>query len=148
MPQSFSAAYVHLVFSTKNRIVYLEEKEVRQNLHAYMGGVSREFGCPPELVGGVEDHVHVLARLGRTTAIADWVKELKRVSSLWMKGHRPDFSWQSGYAAFSVGQAQLPAVRAYVASQEEHHKTRSFQDEFRDLLLEHSLNWDERYVWD
>ncbi|CAN5289738.1 hypothetical protein BH23VER1_BH23VER1_05220 [soil metagenome] len=105
------------------------------------------------LVGGVDDHVHILARHGRTISQADWVKELKRTFSIWIKdqpvGARvQEFSWQAGYGVFSVSVSNLEAVRAYVADQEEHHRHLSFQDEFRALLRKHGETWDERYVWD
>ena len=88
MPQSLSAVYIHLVFSTKDRRPFLRDKSVRTALHAYLGGVSKSLDCPSLLVGGVEDHVHLLCRFGRTITQADWVKELKRVSNGWLKEHR------------------------------------------------------------
>jgi putative transposase len=99
----------------------------------------------------VEDHVHLLARHGRTISQADWVKELKRTSSLWIKERDPattDFAWQSGYGVFSVSASNLEGVRDYIARQAEHHRKWSFQDEFRALLKKHGETWDERYVWD
>ncbi|AIE87479.1 transposase [Fimbriimonas ginsengisoli Gsoil 348] len=100
------------------------------------------------IVGGVEDHVHILAQLGRSRSQADWAKELKRVSSLWLGEKIPGFHWQSGYGVFSVGTAEIEAVRRYVENQEEHHRRYSFQDELRSLLKEHGRAWDERYLWD
>jgi putative transposase len=93
MPQSLSAVYIHLVFSTKNREPFLRNLEMRTKLHAQLGGISKTLGCPPILTGGVEDHVHMLARFGRTLTQAEWVKELKRVSNLWLKEkyQRPEF---------------------------------------------------------
>ena len=76
MPQSLSAVYIHLVFSTKDRCAFLGDKTVRDALHAYLGGISKQLECPPIRIGGVEDHVHVLARFGRTITQAEWVKEL------------------------------------------------------------------------
>jgi len=151
MPQSLSAVYVHLVFSTKERRPLLRDKAVREALHAELGGISKTLECPPIRVGGIEDHVHLLARLGRTITQADWVKELKRVSNLWLKDQGADyadFEWQGGYADFSVSQSNLDRVTAYVANQEEHHRKMTFQDELRTLLRRHHIEWDERYVWD
>jgi putative transposase len=82
MPQSLSAFYVHLVFSTKERQPFLRDRDTRESLHAYLGGISKTLVCPPIIVGGIEDHVHLLARFGRTITQAEWVKELKRVSNL------------------------------------------------------------------
>jgi putative transposase len=151
MPQSLSAVYIHLVFSTKNRRPLLRDKEGRDNLHAYLGGISKQLDCPPILVGGAEDHVHLLARFGRTITQAEWVKELKRVSNIWIKegsSHYADFQWQGGYAAFSVSPSSVERVKQYIATQEEHHRKISFQDELRTLLQEYSIEWDEKYVWD
>ena len=151
MSQSLSAVYLHLVFSTKERRAYLRDKTVRDALHAYLGGISNQLECPPVRIGGVEDHVHLLARLGRTITQAEWVKELKRVSNAWLKGKGrefADFQWQGGYACFSVSPSNLEQVNDYIAKQEEHHRKVTFQDELRALLLKHSIEFDERYVWD
>src|SRR5438128_11608514 len=137
MPQSLSAVYIHLVFSTKDRRPLLRNKPTRDALHSYLGGVSKQLDCPPILIGGVEDHVHLLCRFGRTIAQAEWVKELKRLSNSWLKGQGNEyqaFEWQGGYADFSVSQSNLEQVKRYIAEQEEHHKKMSFQDELRALL--------------
>ncbi|RJP32204.1 MAG: transposase [Phycisphaerales bacterium] len=151
MPQSLAAVYIHLVFSTKDRHPYLTDVPIRGQLHAYLGGVSKNLDCPPVRIGGVGDHVHILARLGRTIAIADWVKELKRVSNIWMQGQGAafaDFRWQAGYGAFSVSQSNVARVAEYIDNQEAHHRRRSFEDELRELFSKHGLEFDERYVWD
>lgn len=151
MPQSLSAVYIHLVFSTKNRERWFQDKGFREELHVVIGGISKGLDCPPLRIGGVEDHVHLLCRLGRTISQADWVKEIKRTSALWIKESSEsfrDFHWQGGYAAFSVSQSNKESVMAYIAGQEEHHHRMSFQDEVRGLLRKHQVDWDERYVWD
>jgi REP element-mobilizing transposase RayT len=151
MPQSLSAVYIHLVFSTKERGAFLRDKTMRDALHAYLGGISKQLECPPIRIGGIEDHVHVLARFGRTITQAEWVKELKRVSNLWLKEQGrewADFQWQGGYASFSVSQSNLGQAREYIARQEEHHRKVTFQDELRALLAKHDIEFDERYVWD
>src|SRR5450756_967624 len=151
MPQSLSSVYIYLVFSTKERRPLLRDKPTRDALHAYLGGVSKTLECPSLIVGGVEDHVHLLCRFGRTLTQAEWVKELKRVSHGWLKEHGrdyADFEWQGGYAAFSVSQSNLEQVKQYIANQEEHHRKTTFQDELRILLRKHEIEFDERYVWD
>jgi len=151
MPQSLSAVYIHLVFSTKHRRPLLRDAARRESLHAYLGSVSKNLDCPPILVGGIEDHVHLLCRFGRTIAQAEGVKELKRVSNLWLQEQGPDyadFQWQGGYADFSVSQSRLVEVKQYIAGQEEHHRKLGFQDELRALLRRHEIELDERYVWD
>jgi putative transposase len=149
MPQSLSAVYIHLVFWTKHRRPFLHDKELRKDLHSFLGGSTKTLECPPILVGGVEDHVHLLARFGRTITQADWLKELKRVSNLWLKDQGiSSFEWQGGYADFSVSQSSLEHVKSYIANQEQHHTKLTFQDEVRALLRKHEMEWDERYIWD
>jgi putative transposase len=151
MPQSLSAVYLHAVFSTKERRQFLRETSLRFNLQAFLGGVSRRLGCPSIIAGGTDDHIHQLIRFGRTITQADWIKEIKRTSSIWIKQREPrlyNFAWQAGYGFFSVSPADLNAVRQYIASQEEHHHKTSFQDEFRTMLKQHGVEWDERYVWE
>jgi REP element-mobilizing transposase RayT len=151
MPQSLSAVYIHLVFSTKERRPFLRDKATRDSLHAYLGGVSKNLECPSMLIGGTEDHVHLLCRFGRTITQAEWVKEIKRVSNGWLKEQGrdyADFEWQGGYADFSVSQSSMEQVKSYIANQEKHHRKMSFQDELRTLLRKHEIEWDEKYVWD
>ncbi len=114
MPQSLSAVYIHLTFSTKDRRRFLRDKVVRDKFHAQMGGISKTLECPSLIVGGMEDHVHLLCRFGRTVTQAEWVKELKRVSNGWLKEQGPyytDFEWQGGYADFSVSHSNLEQVK-------------------------------------
>jgi putative transposase len=150
MPQSLSAVYIHLVFSTKHRQALLKDEGLRSELHAFLGGTSKTLECPPLIVGGVEDHVHLLARFGRSITQADWVKELKRVSNLWLKKEAgiTNFEWQAGYADFSVSQSNLEQVKRYIANQKNHHRKLTFQDELRELLTRHRVEWDERYIWE
>src|SRR5262245_15908422 len=104
MPQSLAQIYLHVVFSTKHRTPFLQDKSLREELHTYLGGICRDLESPAVSVGGVEDHVHILCRLSRTRTVADLVRELKRLSSKWVKQKRPDladFHWQDGYGAFS-----------------------------------------------
>ena len=151
MPQFLSNLIVHIVFSTKNRKPFLRVEGLRNEMHRQLGGTSKTLQCPPILVGGVEDHVHILARQARTITVADWVKELKRVTSLWIKEREPklrEFQWQAGYAAFSVSQSNSGKVVTYIEGQVEHHKRFDFQSEYRGLLKRHGIEYDERYVWD
>jgi putative transposase len=149
MPQSFSCVFLHVVFSTKDRRPFIADPHLRALAHQYLGGTSKGLGCVPILVGGVEDHVHILTSLSRTLTIADYVQKLKNASNTWMKSQGvADFKWQSGYGAFSVSPDGVPGVRAYIENQEAHHRVQDFQEEFRALLREHGLTWDEKYVWD
>jgi REP element-mobilizing transposase RayT len=151
MAQSLSKVIVHLVFSTKERRPFLGDKAVRDALHRYLGSVLTNLDCQPISVGGVEDHVHLLFALSRTATSAEVVKELKRTSSIWLKGQSPDlggFAWQGGYGAFSLGISQVDAAKAYIDRQEAHHCKVSFQNELRTLLKRYKIPFDERYVWD
>lgn len=150
MPQSLSFNLVHLVFSTKDRKPCLEP-EVRTPLHAYLATIARNTNCECYRVGGVADHVHLAIRLSRTLTLAKLVEEVKVSSSKWIKTQSPDlhdFSWQRGYACFSVDTKDLPRLCGYIDRQEEHHQVKSFQEEYRELLAEAGIEFDERYVWD
>ena len=151
MPQSLAQTYVHIVFSTKHRVGYLENPALRERTHAYLAGTCANLDSPSLVVGGPEDHVHVLCSLSRKRALADLVRELKRESSKWVKEQAPgcaDFHWQGGYGAFSVSPGHIGALREYISAQEAHHKKESFQEEFRRLLRKYHISFDEAYVWD
>ena len=149
MPQSLSKIYIHTVFSTKNREPFLSDDALRDELHAYMGGIAKKLDCYPIRIGGTADHVHLLTVLARTRAVADFVKEVKRVSSAWLREKGiSGFKWQAGYARFSVSQSRLERVEKYVEGQPEHHRSVGFRDELRRFFEKHGLKFDERYVWD
>jgi putative transposase len=151
MPQSLARVVIHTVFSTKGREPVFHHTGFRGEVHAYLGACSKALGCLPIRIGGVEDHVHLLTTLPRTIAIADFVKEAKRVSTGWIQergGMFRQFRWQAGYGCFSVSESQLPKVVRYIEQQVEHHRKITFQDEYRELLRRHGQSWDETYVWD
>ena len=148
MPQSLSRVLLHFVFSTKNRRPIIN-KEIQGHLHAYLTGILKNLKCPSLQTGGTEDHVHILCSLSRTIAISDVLEEIKKSSSKWMKTKEvQEFSWQTGYGAFSIGESQVDRLIHYIQSQHEHHKEISFQDEFRKFLKLYNIEYDERYVWD
>jgi REP element-mobilizing transposase RayT len=148
MPQSLAAIYIHIVFSTRDRIPFLTESQTSTELHSYLGGIAKNLGCQPLGVGGVADHVHVLVRMSKTVALSDLIRDLKANSSSWVKQRVPSFAWQAGYGAFSFAADALAAEQKYVAEQEAHHAKVSFQDELRRLLRESGQEWDETYLWD
>ena len=151
MSQSLSRVWLHLVYSTKNRTPWLRDPAVREDLYAYMATTLNNIECPTLKIGGVEDHLHILCGLSRKIAIKDLVEEAKTGPSKWIKtkgdAYR-DFHWQGGYGVFSVSESNVAAVKEYIEKQEEHHRTMSFQDEFRLLCQRHQIEIDERYVWD
>ena len=151
MPQSLVEIYVHIVFSTKNRQPFLCDRDFRNRTHGYLKGICDGQDSPSLQIGGVEDHVHILCRLGKTLDVSTLIRELKRESSKWIKVENPrlgEFYWQQGYGAFSVSPSHVPALKKYIAEQEEHHRNESFQDEFRRLCEKYGAAIDERYVWD
>ena len=150
MPQSLSYLLTHIVFSTKDRAPVLDVT-VRPALHAYLATVARNVDCECFRVGGVSDHVHLAVRLSRTQTTAKLIEELKTSSSKWLKPQSPalaTFAWQRGYGVFSVGPSDLNALLHYIDTQEEHHRTRTFQDEYRAFLKKYGIEYDERYLWD
>jgi REP element-mobilizing transposase RayT len=151
MGQSLSNVLIHNVYSTKHRQQFLSNENLRQEMHAYLGGVCNNSGCYVLTVGGVADHVHILCSLSRTMAIADFLRELKSSSSKWVKTKGEifkKFSWQSGYGVFSVGQTEIERVSEYIHNQEDHHRKITFQDEYRALMRQYNMEYDERYIWD
>jgi REP element-mobilizing transposase RayT len=150
VPQSLSLVVIHVVFSTKERMPCLGGK-VRSGLHAYLSTVARNAGCECYRTGGVSDHVHLAIRLSRTITIAQLIETLKTSSSKWLKSEAKElggFSWQRGHGFFSVGPADLAALCEYIDRQEDHHRSHTFQDEFRALLRKYGVAYDEAYVWD
>jgi REP element-mobilizing transposase RayT len=148
MPSTHLSLHYHVVFSTKARAPLIAAAW-RERLHAYIGGVVRNIEGVPETIGGVADHVHLLIGLRATARLADVVRDLKAVSSRWVHdeiGERA-FAWQEGYGAFTVSASQREAVREYIARQEEHHRTRTFQEEYLELLQRSGVEFDERYLW-
>ncbi len=150
MPQSLARLHIHLVFSTKNREPIITDS-VRSPLHAYMATVLHNLGCAPVLINSVEDHTHLLFDLARTVSISQVVEDVKKSSSKWIKTQGPEFgafAWQSGYGAFAVSESNVETVRQYIANQREHHRKKTFQEEYRAFLKRHNVAFDERYVWD
>lgn len=150
MPQSLSSVVVHLVFSTKHREPLIAP-DVEPELHPYMATILRNAGCPSLAINGTADHIHALLFLSRTIAVSEVVEVVKRDSSKWIKTRGPKFQnfyWQTGYGAFSVGHKDIDTAKAYIAEQKEHHRTRSFQEEYRAFLKRYGITYDERYVWD
>lgn len=149
MPQSLAQIHVHMVFSTTHRQPLLRDAALRERLHAYIAGTCRNLDSPALKVGGNEDHAHALHRLSKNVAPMRLLQEVKRAFSVWMNDQSPTpFQWQAGYGVFSVGPSDVEAVAAYIRDQERHHRSETFQEEFRRLLRQNGVEWDERYVWD
>lgn len=150
MGQSLVKNYLHIVFSTKHR-AHLVDERIESELHSYLGGICNNLECHIIKVGGYTDHVHILCMLSKKITLVKLLGELKSHSSKWMKtkGERyRDFYWQDGYGAFSVNPAEVEIVKRYLANQKEHHRKKTFQDEYRAFLKKYDVAYDERYVWD
>ena len=148
MPSTHLSLHYHLIFSTKDRLAVMH-KDWRARLHTYLGGIIKDMGGVPETVGGVEDHVHLLVGLRATHRLADVLRDLKSSSSQWVheEMQKPLFAWQEGYGAFTVSASQIEAVKRYIAQQEEHHRKRTFQEEYLEFLRQSGVAYDEKYLW-
>jgi REP element-mobilizing transposase RayT len=139
---------VHLIFSTKLRKPLIAP-DIRADLFAYLGGIVRELRCTALIINGTCDHVHMLIRIRPAHSIAEIARIVKTNSSGWVrKKGRKEFAWQAGYGVFSVSESSVPAVKKYIATQDEHHRKRSFQEEFLAFLKKNNVAYDERYIWD
>jgi putative transposase len=150
MAGTYTNLLYHVVFSTKGRFP-LVTCELQPELYAYVGGIVRGEGGVLIEIGGMADHVHLLAKFKPTGAVAEMLRLVKGNSSKWVNEEKfkaRKFGWQDGYGAFSVSESQVDAVREYIRTQEAHHRGLSFQDEFRALLDRHGIECDERYLWD
>ena len=145
MPQSCAHVLLHIIYGTKHRVPFLENRELREELYKYMAKILDDIDCPALAINGVEDHVHILCCLSRSLAIKGLVQEVKASPSQWLKKKGlPEFYWQTGYGAFSVSQSQEPRVRRYIVNQEEHHRNVSFRAEFAEICRRHGVEFDER----
>ena len=150
MPQSLTRLYAHLIFSTKNREAWLDEG-IRSRVHGYLATTIRGLDSPWVVVGGVADHVHILFDMGKMVAPVKFVEQVKRESSKFVKtlgAQYLKFYWQRGYGMFSVSPNDRDEAEHYVRNQEEHHRRKTFQDEYRAMLTRYGIEFDEQYVWD
>ncbi|HWQ91287.1 MAG TPA: transposase [Clostridia bacterium] len=147
MASTYLALHYHLVFGTKYHEKFIS-KEWRPRLHEYLGGTIRGLGGFPQIVNGTADNVHLLVGLKATHCLAEVLRELKKASSIWV--HEtigfPSFGWQEGYGAFTVSASAIPAVSRYIGDQEKHHQTRSFREEFIEMLRKAGVDYDPKYL--
>ena len=147
---TFTNLLFHIVYSTKYRKPVIE-KSWQDDLYGYTGGIIRDHKGTLLCMGGVSDHVHLLAKLSPTIAVSDMLRLIKSNSSKMVNETMTlliPFEWQPGYAAFSVSESQYPRVRDYILNQEEHHRKKTFQEEFIELLEKHNITYDLRYVFE
>ena len=149
MANTYTSLYYHVVFSTRHRVRCLD-REIEARVWAYIGGVARKHRMTALRVGGYEDPIHSLITAPPSLALSQAVQFLKGETSRWMHEEFPElsgFAWQDGYGAFSVGKSNLPEVVRYIQNQREHHRKRTFQEEYLEFLRRHGIEYDERYVW-
>ena len=148
MSQSFVQFYAHIVFHTKNN-KQLIRPEIEAELYSYLGGILKNYKSNPIRIGGTSDHIHILCTLPKTMAPADLVEEIKKSSSKWIKSkgaHFQNFYWQDGYGGFSLSSSGVEAVKKYIFNQKEHHKKVSYIDEYKKLLDEYGIPYEEKYL--
>lgn len=136
----------HIVFGTKGHLPFIAS-EWEGELYAYLGGIVKNHHGQPIEINGMPDHVHLLVRLEPVEKFSDFIRDLKASSSKWAKDHQPKFGWQRRYGAF-VSESVSSSVRNYIRRQKEHHRKQTFEDEYRELLRLHKIDFDERYLWE
>jgi putative transposase len=149
MANTYTSLHYHFTFSTKNREPWIAE-EIENRVWAYIGGIARHHKMTALQVGGIEDHVHALVMAPPTLSPSEIAQYLKGESSKWIHEEFPKFrlfEWQDGYGGFTVSKSQIPDVIAYIKNQREHHRKKTFQEEYLELLKRHGVDYDERYVW-
>ena len=149
MAHSYVSSLYHVVFSTAGRIKSIDE-QLQPRLWSYMGGIARENKFKALIIGGVEDHVHLLLSLSSTMAVAKAVQLVKGGSSKWVHDsfrERGSFEWQEGYGAFSIGISQVEGTKSYILNQKNRHRKMSFKEEYLSFLKRNEIDYDERYVW-
>jgi REP element-mobilizing transposase RayT len=149
MSRTFTNLLTHIVFSTKDREPLIVP-ELKPELYAYLGGLTRELKGKAYGINGAADHIHMLLSLPPVVSVSDALRFLKSNSSGWVHDKWPrrrSFAWQLGYGAFSVSKSNVPDVLKYIGSQEAHHRRITFKEEFIDLLRKHEIDYDERYIW-
>lgn len=145
---SFKQIYYQIVFGTKYREPTIAEEHCEE-LYKYIWGVIEKKNCKLYRINGIEDHIHIFCDLHPSVALADLIKDIKVASNLWMKesGKFPDFtSWQDGYGAFTYNIRERDKIINYVKKQKEHHKKETYYDEFKRLLIENGIEFDEKYM--
>jgi len=147
MASTFLSLHYHIVFSTKDRTASIHP-EWRARLHQYLGGQIKGLGGVAQSVGGVADHTHLLVGLKATHCLADFMRELKKQASVWVHSEigALRFTWQEGYAAFTVSPNSRSRVRGYIENQEAHHRQKSFREELIEMLQRAGVEYDERYL--
>jgi len=149
MAHTHTSLLTHIIFSTKDRFPSLEN-DMRDEVEKYICGVGHNLGVRTIAIKSVVDHAHLLAQVPASASVSEIVGKLKSNSSRFVHEKWPmrsKFAWQQGYGAFSVSRSNVDEVVRYIANQEEHHRKRTFQEEYLEFLNRYEIEYDERYVW-
>ncbi len=145
---SFRQIYYHIVFGTKGHKPTLSETE-SNDLYKYIWGIIKNKNCKLYRINGMKDHIHILSDLHPSISLANLIKDIKVATSIWLKTHKgfPNFeSWAEGYAALTISHSHRNRIIEYIKNQKEHHKKESFNDEYKRLLIDHEIKFDEKYL--
>ena len=149
MANTYTSLHYHIIFSTKNREPWIM-RDIEQRIWEFIGGIARTHKMTALQVGGIEDHIHALVNAPPTIAPSQIAQFLKGESSKWIHEEFSmlrSFGWQDGYAAFTVSKSNIPKVIKYIQNQREHHRTKTFQEEYLEFLRQNGIEYDERYLW-
>jgi len=148
MAHTYDAVYEHAVFSSKSHRPFLDKSNT-SIVFSFLAGALRNMDCHCLIVGGHEDHVHMLYRKPPTLRTKDMIEELKRQSSLWLRDHNfveRNFHWQSGFGAFSISNSEVDSLSSYIGNQTDHHREATWEQEYRDLLEKHGVDYSEQFL--
>ena len=149
MPNTYTQLYTHIVFHTKSTGIIMRDEDLSR-VFQYIGGIIREEGAVPFAIGGVADHIHILMSLPKTVALSDLMRVIKAKSSKWLRrldSYYEPFSWQDGYGAFSVSPSLMERTKQYILGQAEHHKVKTYHDEYCETLNAYGIDYDEYYAF-
>jgi REP element-mobilizing transposase RayT len=150
MANTFTSLHYHIVFSTKNREPWISHG-IEERVWKFLGGIARENKMKALWIGGMPDHNHMALALPPIQSVSKSLQLIKGGSSKWIKDTLPNlrgFAWQDGYGAFTVSKSNLPEVLVYIQKQREHHRLKTFKEEYLEFLARHEIEYDERYLWD
>lgn len=150
MSQSLSKVITHIIFSTKKHQTFIAD-DICDELYKYIAGTLKHLDCIPIIIDGSIDHIHILCSVSKNLSLSETIRKIKTSSSKWIKtkdNKLEDFSWQKGYAAFSVSQSAIEDVKRYIYDQKQHHKKLSFKEELIKFLEKHKIDYNPEYIWD
>jgi len=150
MPQSLVKIYLHIIFSTKDRLPIIQPN-IEVELYKYLAGTLKALDSRALVINGTANHIHILNLLSKNHAVCNILEDIKKNSSKWIKTKGTEyqnFYWQAGYGAFSVSQSKVGKIKNYILNQKKHHQTCTFKEEYVKILNEYNVKFDERYIWD